>query len=668
MSEQSNKDDMIADNKNRKGIKLDVSNHGHALDSFFQATSQVYPDADCVHLESYTICEYQSDGTAITWSDNYTRILTERGRREKQSLSFNFRLPYSYISVKKLEIIKPDRSIKTIDIKRQSKAMVDWSQMHSNTFNPNYMIRKLGVPDLQVGDIVHLLTCRETRQRRMPNMWDNCQLFQSTAPIRHAIYEVHAPQKRPLCSMLLKNTVENTVKYSEQVINKRIVYRWEISNVPRLYSESYMPPLHAVAQRLLISTLSDWKFISRWYWKVCKAHLAAVTPEMRKMVTHLTQDLVSREQKVKALFYWVAQNIRHMGIISENEVPGWEPHDASMTFSKRYGVCRDKAALLVTMLRLAGFEAYPVLFDKGPRKDIEVPLVQFNHVITAIRNQNETYLLMDCSKNYRDLLPSSLGNRSYLVACPNGESLRTSRVTLAEENMVSILTIGKLDSEGSMEAEALVTFHGSYDEIWRHHCAKLKPERIQDYIEEILKASFQNAIISTFSIQPTNLLDMSSTLSIRIKYAIQDLLIIGANISMMSIPLIGSNFVNEIPIILQTSFKERQYPLELQSTCCVKETLTLQIDRTLGTIVSLPEQTTIQNQTISWRQSFRQQGNSLTGEHEFRINTTVIEPSQHQQLDAALQQIVNQQRKKIILKRKHQTYIHSNRPKLCGFK
>ena len=50
-----------------------------------------------------------------------------------------------------------------------------------------------------------------------------------------------------------------------------------------------------------------------------------------------------------------------MGITTETEAPGYEPHDVSLTFSKRYGVCRDKAALLAVMLRAAGFDAFPVL-------------------------------------------------------------------------------------------------------------------------------------------------------------------------------------------------------------------------------------------------------------------------------------------------------------------
>ncbi len=58
-----------------------------------------------------------------------------------------------------------------------------------------------------------------------------------------------------------------------------------------------------------------------------------------------------------ALYRWVAQEIRYLGLTLETEAPDFEPHPATMTFDRRAGVCRDKAALLTAMLRMAGFEA-----------------------------------------------------------------------------------------------------------------------------------------------------------------------------------------------------------------------------------------------------------------------------------------------------------------------
>ena len=47
-----------------------------------------------VQIDDFTRCEYEPDGTGVAWSDNYTKVLTEKGRREQQDMAFRFTLPY----------------------------------------------------------------------------------------------------------------------------------------------------------------------------------------------------------------------------------------------------------------------------------------------------------------------------------------------------------------------------------------------------------------------------------------------------------------------------------------------------------------------------------------------------------------------------------------------
>src|SRR2546429_5269404 len=99
---------------------------------------------------------------------------------------------------------------------------------------------------------------------------------------------------------------------------------------------------------------------------------------MVKKVGERTAGAGTDMDKIKAVFYHVAQKIRYMGLTPEKDRPGFEPHDVKLTFDNKYGVCRDKAALLVSMLRGAGFKAYPVLVNVGAKRDPEVPEPSFN--------------------------------------------------------------------------------------------------------------------------------------------------------------------------------------------------------------------------------------------------------------------------------------------------
>ncbi len=623
------------------------------LDAAARATLEAHPNADIVQIDDFTRCEYEPDGTGVTWSDNYTKVLTEKGRRGQQEMAFRFTLPYGRTEVKLLELIRPDGAVVPIDIEQQSKVMIDRSQMGANIYNPNSKVLQVGVPGVQIGDVVHVVVRQETMRRYMPGTWDDYQVFESTAPIQHAVYEVNAPRERPLSSMALREPVEGTVVHRQEERDGRIIYRWEVSNVPRFYGEPAMPPAYTVVQRLLVSTLPDWKAISRWYWQLSKPHLDATTPQMQETVNKLTEGLADRQKKIEAVFYWVSKQVRYMGITIEDESPGWEPHDVKLTFENRHGVCRDKAALLVALLRLAGIEAYPVLIDVGPKKDAEVPIVLFNHAIVAVRNDDGSYQLMDCTdENTKDLLPNYLCNCSYLVAHPESEDLRTSPIVPAEENLVHVETTGAIDSRGNLTAETNIKFGGINDNAYRGLFAKSKPEERKRFFEGVVKASVPTAVVTEFEVRPADVQDTSESLSLRLRFEAKDILIGDGDTVMMPAPHVGTRVGLVNFIIGQTGLKQRRFPLQTNFACGLRETLNLRVDPALGSFVSLPELTPIEDPAISWSRHFVHEKDTVQARAEFLIKVVELDPRQYLSLKDSLKQIEYNERKKPILARK----------------
>jgi hypothetical protein len=76
----------------------------------------------------------------------------------------------------------------------------------------------------------------------------------------------------------------------------------------------------------------------------------------------------------------IATNLAHAG--------GYRPHAATDVFAKSYGDCKDKANLMVTMLKTLGVTAYPVVIWSGDptyvRREWAAP-TQFNHCIVAVK-------------------------------------------------------------------------------------------------------------------------------------------------------------------------------------------------------------------------------------------------------------------------------------------
>ena len=316
-----------------------------------------------------------------------------------------------------------------VDIAANSKESIDESQMAANISDPNMRVLQVNIPKVDIGDVVHSVTRQTIMRSIMPGQFAEENLLEGGEYIRHMSYEVHAPAGRPLTKIALRDEIPGTVTYTKtQEADGGTLHHWEVNNVPRMYEEENMPPYEMVLQRLLVSSTPDWKTISKWYWDLSKPHLDATSPEMKKEVADLTTNATTDMERIKAIFYHVSKSIRYMGLTPEKDRPGYEPHDVCMTFEKKYGVCRDKAALLVSMLNTAGLHAYPVLIDIGAKRDQVVADPFFNHAIVSVQLEPGKYILMDpTDENTRELLPLSDCNRSYLVCRPEGEDLQTSR-------------------------------------------------------------------------------------------------------------------------------------------------------------------------------------------------------------------------------------------------
>ena len=263
---------------------------------------------------------------------------------------------------------------------------------------------KVNIPQLEVGDVVHSLVRTVIHRAIIEGQFSDSNLFEDSGVIRHMTYEVYEPGEKPLKNIVLRDEVPGTVKRSsEKLAGNVTLHRWEVTDVPRMFEEASMPPGMEVLQRLLVSTSPDWEYVSKWYYNLCRPHLDATTPEMKATVAELTKDSKTDLDRVKAVFYHVAQKIRYMGITPEKDRPGFEPHDVKLTFDNKYGVCRDKAALLVSLLEAAGFKTYPVLINVGTKLDMDVPSPDFNHAIVAVELKPRECLTRD------HLIPLSRG-------------------------------------------------------------------------------------------------------------------------------------------------------------------------------------------------------------------------------------------------------------------
>lgn len=144
------------------------------------------------------------------------------------------------------------------------------------------------------------------------------------------------------------------------------VYEYQIENLSPLNREEDAPgPSHTYPHLLvlpksykddagdhaIISSLDD---LYRWY-KSLVGSLNTNPEALQEQVNKLTQGLSRDEDKIKAIYYWIQDNIRYIAF--EDGIAGFKPDEAHQVLEKKYGDCKGMANLTKEMLRIAGYDA-----------------------------------------------------------------------------------------------------------------------------------------------------------------------------------------------------------------------------------------------------------------------------------------------------------------------
>jgi hypothetical protein len=168
--------------------------------------------------------------------------------------------------------------------------------------------------------------------------------------------------------------------------------RWEIKDMPGLDLENVhgTPPWEALAARMSVmwsdeavkGAENQWRAFGLWEDQL-EAHRPDPTPEIIAKAQELIAGSPDLYTKLNRITAYIQKNIRYFIIMKG--IGGWQAHYAADIYRNRYGDCKDKTTLLISMLQAIGIRAYYLHVD-SERGVInpDAPSLIGNHMITAI--------------------------------------------------------------------------------------------------------------------------------------------------------------------------------------------------------------------------------------------------------------------------------------------
>ena len=645
--------------------------------TYSHVTVDKYPDADAVLVDSVEETRYKPDGTYVSEDYNTVKILTEKGRREESVISLSFNARYGTAEILEVKVTSADGTVRDVDFAKTTKEATDNSSVSANIYDP--MDRKIvcTIPGLKIGDVVFYRTRKEVKMSRVKDHYANISVFEWTCPILKQTVRIIAPKERPLKRMAVRNPLGN-VKYSSKTLaDGSVEHVWVAKDSPQAFAEPDTPPLYKVVQNLYVSTAEDWQTISKWYWNLCVPHLSKTTPAISNQVSKIVAscgEKASDYDKISAIYKWVAQEVRYMGLTMEETSPGYAPHDVNITFENRYGVCRDKAALLAAMLRIAGFEAYPVLIHAGAKMDNEVPLPYFNHAITGVRAPGSKeadkagYILMDpTDESSRDIMPAYLGDRSYLVATPFGETLHLSSVPPAKANSLDVESEGTIEKDGSLLVKSVVRFKGLNDNAYRHGLLKMTAENRRRFFERAVKGASSSAELISAELKPDDLRRTEEELSVELLFRINEAVLKGKSREELTVPALSRILgVANWAFDGSTSLLKRRFPLVISSTSRTTERIKIKLGDSIGETVALPEDISIDGAYSFSRKTSVKDG-VYTMERVLSVNEVEFSPAEYEKLLESLKTVEAAERQRAVFAKSRYADAHVRYREIAAF-
>ncbi|MCD4681024.1 MAG: DUF3857 and transglutaminase domain-containing protein [Bacteroidales bacterium] len=524
-----------------------------------------YPNDKLLVIFDSMYVDVQETGLSYVHTHQLFKVLTPKGALDLSVIKYGYDPLSAYVDILGVNIYREDGSIEKLDTSMvldypAPARMIYWGARE----------KMIKVGHLEPGDAVEVLLFKkgftyallqeDEDERYIPPMrghFYDIIPFWSSNPVILKVYQIEISKDKSLQYEFYHGEVQSSMRFSDD----KIIYTFLKRNIKPFKRESGMVATTDVAPKLLLSTSPDWEAKSLWFYGVNEDYGSfEFTPEIKAKVDEILEGAVNELDSISRLTHWTADEIRYSGI-SMGEGEGFTLHKGEMNFTDRCGVCKDKAGMLITMLRAAGFESYPAMTMAGSRIE-DIPADQFNHSVTLVKLSNGKYKLLDPTwvPFIRELWSSAEQQQNYLMGIPEGADLAITPLSDPENHYLKIHGTSELKNDGTLIGNFMLTAEGQTDASIRGMFTRNRKSSWYSSLEnELLKISPKAEILEVDYGDPYKY--MEQPITIKIKYRIPDYALVSEN-EIIFTPLLAKHIFKRANTHLyqNTNIEEKKYP------------------------------------------------------------------------------------------------------------
>lgn len=593
-----------------------------------------YDGYNCVTLKDSTSVVVEPSGTGSFAVYKTFQVLTPRGAVNNRIIKYDYDPLTAHAAFKRATIYRSNGDVLNLDVTRACDYAAPARAIY---WGARQIMLEVG--RLQPGDVVEyeiakkgftyaLLGNDDDESRFIPPMrgqFYDIVPFWVAEPTVRKVYQVTVPMEKELQFQFYQGECTSSMRYE----NGKKAYTFAIQNAFPFEKEPNMVDLFDAAPKLMMSSTPRWEEKSLWFHKVNEDYGSfAPLPEAQKKVDELIRGKKTEMEKIAVLTHWVADNIRYAGI-SMGKGEGYTLHNTKMNFTDRAGVCKDIAAMLISFLRMAGFEAYPAMTMAGSRVE-SIPADHFNHCVAVVKLASGTYMPLDPTwvPFCRELWSSAEQQQNYLPGVPEGSDILLTPVSAPENHYVRITADNRLSDQGTLSGKFTITAEGQSDSNVRRIFTRGWQSEWEASLENQLLAVSPKARLKSVDYGKNPKDYQAAPIQITFTYEIPDYALNGES-EMAIKPLLMNNLYNQVKTYLRinTELENRKYGFKDACSRLVELKENIRLPKGYR-LVNEPRSELLSSEAADFEGTLVQEGSTLRISQKLALKKRVYEASE----------------------------------------
>jgi len=446
------------------------------------SASSVPEGTDISVLDEEERYVFDAEGRSVHTAYIVFKVLTQRGAESWDSVSLEWEPWHEEKPGIRARVITSDYMVHMLDAKTTTDAPAKESE---NSIFSDRRVLRAPLPAVAPGSVVEEeFTSKETAPFFGAGTVSRYLVGRVSVPVQHTRIVLEAPASVPLRYLveLLPDLQPQRTETDGKV--KVVFERGAMTGLEN--AEDNLPSDVPAFPTVSFSTGASWQAVAEAYARIVDSQANSV--EVMALAEKLTSGKKSREDRAEAILEYLHKEVRYTGV--EFGEAAILPHAPNETLARKYGDCKDKSLLLVTLLRAAGIHAHIALLNAGSRRDVpgDLPgMGLFDHAIVYMPGEPDMWV--DATDEHARLgqLPMADQGRFALIARNGTTGLVRTPVSASSDNVLHEIREITLAENGPARvvetSRPLGTFEALYRNIYGDKQNKNTRENLTSYVK-----------------------------------------------------------------------------------------------------------------------------------------------------------------------------------------